>query len=113
MWFPNRSDTKRAEQAQKKARGFKFWIWEEEELYFPCSENKGADQLRSDCEADLLFCFRICKMLVFSYRDSISNHNEYVCRYIISKYTLYAYVYTVGVADGLEKLKGENYVMGI
>ena len=27
-------------------RGFKFRIQEEEGLYYPCSENKGADQLR-------------------------------------------------------------------
>ena len=32
---------------------------EVEELYYPCSENKGADQLRSYCEADLRLCFRI------------------------------------------------------
>ena len=27
--------------------------------YYPFSENKGADQLRSYCEADLHLCFRI------------------------------------------------------
>ena len=26
MWFPNRSDTNQAVQAQKMARGWKFWI---------------------------------------------------------------------------------------
>ena len=30
------------------------------ELYYSCSENKGADQLRSHCKADLRLCFRIC-----------------------------------------------------
>ena len=36
-------------------------------LYYLCSENKGADQLRgSNREADLRLCFRICKMFVFS-----------------------------------------------
>ena len=40
MWFPNRSDTNRAVQAQKQARSLKFQIWEEEEVYYPCSENK-------------------------------------------------------------------------
>ena len=35
-------------------------------LYYPCSENKGADQLHVYREADLRLCFRICKMLVFS-----------------------------------------------
>ena len=31
-------------------------------MYYPCSENKGADQLRGYREADLRLCFRICKM---------------------------------------------------
>ena len=65
MWFPNRSDTNQAVQSQKSARILKFRIYVEEELYYPSSENKGADQLRSYCEADLRLCFRICKMLVF------------------------------------------------
>ena len=54
---PTRSDTNRAVQSQNKARSLKFRIYEEEELYYPCSENKGADQLRSYCEADLCLCF--------------------------------------------------------
>ena len=61
MWFPNRSDTNRPVQAQKRARSLKFWIEVEEELYYPSSENKGADQLR----ADLRLCFRLCRLLVF------------------------------------------------
>ena len=66
MWFPNRSDTNRpAVQAQKRARSLKFQIYVEEELYYPSSENKGADQLRSYCEADLRLCFRLCRLLVF------------------------------------------------
>ena len=35
-------------------------------LYYLYSENKGADQLRGDREADLRLCFRICKKPVFS-----------------------------------------------
>ena len=34
-------------------------------MYYPSSENKGADQLRGYREADLRLCFRICKTLVF------------------------------------------------
>ena len=30
-------------------------------MFYLCSENKGADQLRSYCAADLRLCFRICK----------------------------------------------------
>ena len=55
MWFPNRSDTNRPVQAQKRARSLKFRIKVEEELYYPSSENKGADQLRSYCEADFAY----------------------------------------------------------
>ena len=65
MWFPNRSDTNRPVQAQKRARSLKFQIKVEEELYYPSSENKGADQLRSYREADLRLCFRLCRLLVF------------------------------------------------
>ena len=42
-------------------------------MYYPCGENKGADQLRSYCEADLRLCFRLCKLLVFP--CSGLNHN--------------------------------------
>ena len=35
-------------------------------MYYPCSENKGADQLRGYREADLRLCFRIGKNPVFS-----------------------------------------------
>ena len=62
MWFFNRSDTNRAVQAQKRARSLKFRIYVEEELYYPCSENKGDDQLRSYREADLRLCFRLCRL---------------------------------------------------
>ena len=55
--FPNRSDTNWSVQSQKKDRSLKFRIYEEEGLYYPCSENKDADQLRSYCEADLHLCF--------------------------------------------------------
>ena len=64
LW--TRSETNRAEQPQKMARGLYFRIEEEERLYYPCSENKGADQLRSYREADLQLCFRICKNPVFT-----------------------------------------------
>ena len=70
-WFLNRSDTNQAAQSQKHARSLKFRIKEEEEVYYPCSENKGADQLRGYREADLRLCFRICTLLVFPWGGSI------------------------------------------
>ena len=39
-------------------------------MYYPYSENKGADKLRGSREADLRLCFRICKKPVFSRRGS-------------------------------------------
>ena len=35
-------------------------------MYYLCSENKGADQLRGYREADLRLCFRLGKNPVFS-----------------------------------------------
>ena len=36
-----------------------FWNFlEVEGLYYPCSENKGADKLSGYCAADLCLCFR-------------------------------------------------------
>ena len=66
MSFPNRSDTNQSVQSQKQARSLKFRILEEEEVYNPCSENKGSDQLCGYREADMCLCFRICRLLVFS-----------------------------------------------
>ena len=42
-------------------------------MYYQSSENKGADQLRGYCEADLRLCFRICQKPVFSRRGSYSK----------------------------------------
>ena len=61
FWFQTWSDTNQAVQLQKMARGLKFRIYKEGGLYYLCSENKGADQLRGYREADLRLCFRICK----------------------------------------------------
>ena len=77
MWFPKRSDTNRPVQAQKRARSLKFRISVEEELYYPSSENKGADQLRGYREADLRLCFRLCRMLVFTMRRLKCSLNMY------------------------------------
>ena len=52
------------------ARGLYFRIKEVEVLYFPRSENKGADQLRGYREADLRLCFRICKKIWFSHNEA-------------------------------------------
>ena len=65
IWVLTRSETNQAVQSQKMVRGWKFWIKKVEEFNYPCSKNKGADQLRSYYEADLHLCFRLCRLLVF------------------------------------------------
>ena len=50
--------------SEKKATSLEFRTFEEEKLYYPCSENKGADQLCSFCTADLRLCFRVGKIRV-------------------------------------------------
>ena len=70
IWFPNRSDTNRPVQLQKQARSLKFRIEEEEELYYPSSEIKGADQFRGYRDADLRICFLICRLSVFPWGGS-------------------------------------------
>ena len=61
--FPTRSDTNRAVQRKKMDRALKFRIKKVEGFYYmyPCSENKGADQLRGYCEADQLLFFAYAK----------------------------------------------------
>ena len=59
FWFPTWSDTNQAVQLQKIDRGLKLQVKKAGGLYFLCSENKGADQLRGYREADLRLCFRI------------------------------------------------------
>ena len=57
MWLLNRSDTNRPVQSQKMARGLKFRIYEEEELYYPCKENKGAEPLAVTAKLICVFVF--------------------------------------------------------
>ena len=74
FWFPTWSDTNQTVQLKKMARGLKFRIYEIKG-YYPCNENKGADQLRGYRESDLRLCFRICKMLVFAYVKCWFSHD--------------------------------------
>ena len=67
------SDTNRAVQPLKMASCLKFRILKVEGLHYLCSENKGADQLRGNREADLRLCFRTCRKPVFSRRGSYNG----------------------------------------
>ena len=46
--------------------------------YYPRGENKGADQLRGYCTADLHLCYRICKSFVFSCEGLIISNTCYL-----------------------------------
>ena len=47
-------------------------------MYYPCSENKGADQLCGYREADLRLCFRLCRLLVFPCGGSFTNMHSLI-----------------------------------
>ena len=66
VWRLTWSNTNQAVQLQKMARGLKFQIKIVGGLYYLCSENKGADQLRGYREANLRLCFLHAKRW-FSY----------------------------------------------
>ena len=66
-----------------------------EGLHYLCSENKGADQLRSYCAADQRLCFRICKKLVFSFFEfegDYSKKNLIVRQFITFTVPTFGYV---------------------
>ena len=79
------------------AIGLKFCIKKVEGLYYPCSENKGADQLRGHREADLRLCFRICKSR-FSPNEAHMIYTQY-----IKKRNTYIF------ADNLNNFKGLHF----
>ena len=64
-------------------------------MYYPCSENKGADQLRGYREADLRLYFCPCKLLVFSRTGSnysygiVINSNDYACTGITKHFSTF------------------------
>ena len=96
MWFPNRSNTNRPVQVQKQARSLKFWIYKVEELYYPCSENKGAD-ISFAVTAKLICVF------VFAYADCWFSHEaaqlwEKTCHLVSSRvHTILFPSYTVTI----------------
>ena len=88
--FSTRSDTNQAVQPQNMARGLKFRNEEVEGLYYLCSENEGAAQLRRNlaavlplCFRVLPLCFRICKKQAFSNsHDPAHIFHEILCHYV-------------------------------
>ena len=81
MWFINGSNTNQTVQSQK-ARSLKFRNYKEEEVYYPCSENKGADQLCGYRKADLRLCFRIPRLRPINEclsMSEVNRHDQSIC----------------------------------
>ena len=81
FWFAPWSDTNQAVQLQKMAKGLKFRIKKVEGLHYLCSENKGADQLHSNCEADLRLC-------LFSHMQNVVFFVKQLNYHLIHMYSL-------------------------
>ena len=61
-------------------------------MYYPCSENKGADQLRGYREADLRLCFRLGKNPVFSRCGSYDMINMVLNNTVIFCFNSFLYI---------------------
>ena len=72
-------------------------------MYYPCSENKGADQLRGHREADLRLCFRLCKLLVFSCTGSYIDGKNTT--------TLHKILLNNATATELRLIKGRDFII--
>ena len=71
-------------KSQKMARSMKFWIEEDDRLYYQCSENKDAYQISCTVTLQLncIFVFLYAKKLVFfpcitTIRASASENQQY------------------------------------
>ena len=76
FWFLTWSDTNQAVRPRKMARGLKFRIQKEDGLYFLCSENKGADQLRGFAKFSHMqnVCFLMTRLIfVEQFHSSIKE----------------------------------------
>ena len=73
IWVPTRSDTNRTVQSQKMLEAGNFGVEKVEEVYYPCSENKGADQLRSLFSSMQIVCFPM-RRLIFNYGSLFQHH---------------------------------------
>ena len=62
---------------QKMSIGLKFRIKEVEDINCLCSENRDADQLRGDHEANLRLCSRICEKQV-SHTAQLSINGDFL-----------------------------------
>ena len=75
-------------------------------MYYPSSENKGDDQLRRYCEADLRLCFRICRLLVFAFGGSycLSPSESSTCTFLWENHLCFR-TNTSSMEKGIEQSK--------
>ena len=80
--FPTRSDTNRPVQSQNKVRILEFLVEVEEKLYYPSSENKGADQLTAHLICAFVSAYakvRVCYQLYRYALSSLCGINRVQC----------------------------------
>ena len=77
-------------------------------MYYPCSENKGADQLRGYREADLRLCFRLCRLLVFPWGGSFIYPNQHVF-YIRPFCILHIFVHRIQYIENTGYVRNVTY----
>ena len=95
--FQTKSDSNRPVQPQKQARSLKFCIKEEEELYYLCCENKGADlELCSFCTADLRLCFSQVQFVGFLMRRlKCTLSNVFNVLYTLRSYNIESIIFYI------------------
>ena len=85
-------------------------------MYYPCSENKGANQLHGYREAgyreaDLRLCFRICRLMVFSRVGSfIQCIESVVSQYICTNRKNMPQLYIINMIK-IHLYKGDTFIM--
>ena len=85
-------------QPQEMARGLKFCIKEVEGLYYPCSKNKGDDQLCGYRKADLRLCFRTAKLIsAFVFAHAKNGFLTTQLKYLLFESTVIYNIYGIQV----------------
>ena len=76
IWVPTRSNTNRAVQSQKTARGWTFWIKKVEELFYPCSEKKALISFAVTAKLICAFVFHLCRLYYNAYLQIFDKVEE-------------------------------------
>ena len=90
MWFPTRSDTNRAVQSQKMARGWKFWIQKVEELCIRVAKTKALISFAVTAKLICAFVFTYAECWFSHEAAEIYDLSHYMYLYGSPSWLLYA-----------------------